>query len=85
VVGLEDIRVMWEGDRDGPDEVFTLSTEIVAVEGLAAVVRALVHYGNPPRREYADLWLLHFDADGRCAWFEEWPYWPGRGWSARDE
>jgi hypothetical protein len=23
--------------------------------------------------------------DGRCSWFEEWPYWPGRPYSARDE
>ena len=85
VAGLEEIRAMWEADREGPDEVFDLTTDVIAVEGPVAVVRALVRYGNPLRQEYTDLWLLRFDAEGRCAWFEEWPYWPGRGWSARDE
>src|SRR5579871_5359560 len=47
VVGLHAIAKMWDDDRDGPDEVFTLSTEIVAVEGDTAVVQAQVHYGEP--------------------------------------
>ena len=84
VSGLPAIREMWEQDRSGPDEVFTLSTEVVAVEGDSAVVRALVRYGDPVRQEYTDLWVLGFDGQGLCTWFEEWPYWPGRGWSARD-
>jgi hypothetical protein len=25
------------------------------------------------------------DDEGRCSWFEEWPYWPGRPHSARDD
>jgi ketosteroid isomerase-like protein len=82
VVGIDAISQMWDDDRDGPDEVFALSTEIVAVDGDRAVVRAEVHYGEPVRQEYRDLWLIQFDADGRCASFEEWPYWPGRGYSA---
>ena len=85
VEGLHAITKMWDDDRDGPDEVFTLSIEIVAVEGDAAVVRAEVQYGQPIRQEYRDLWLILFDADGRCARFEEWPYWPGRPYSARDD
>jgi hypothetical protein len=24
------------------------------------------------------LWEFDSDGDGRCAWFEEWPYWPGK-------
>jgi ketosteroid isomerase-like protein len=84
VVGLPRIRTMWEADRDGPDEAFTMRAEIVAVEDRAAVTRALVRYGEPVRQEYTDLWVLRFDEEGRCSWFEEWPYWPGRGWSARD-
>jgi hypothetical protein len=76
---------MWDDDREGPDEVFTLSTEIVAVEGDTAVVRAEVRYGEPIHQEYRDLWLIRFDADGRCAWFEEWPYWPGLAYSAGDD
>ncbi len=33
VVGLDAIRRMWELDRDGPEEVFTLATSILAVDG----------------------------------------------------
>ena len=40
VVGLEALRRMWDAERDGPDEVFTLATEILAVDGPTAVVRA---------------------------------------------
>jgi ketosteroid isomerase-like protein len=82
VAGLPAIRRMWEAERDGPDEVFTLTAEPVAVEGNTAVVRAEVRYGEPLRREYRDLWVLRFAPDGRCAWFEEWAYWPDKPWSA---
>jgi hypothetical protein len=83
-VGIEAIGRMWEAQREGPDEVFTLSTEVIAVDGPIAVVRAEVHYGQPVRQEYRDLWILRFEADGRCSWFEEWPYWPGRPYSAEE-
>jgi ketosteroid isomerase-like protein len=81
VTGLDAIGRMWEKEREGPDEIFTLATSIVAVDGLAvdgpvAVVRAEVSYGDPPTQEYRDLWVIRFAADGRCAWFEEWPFWP---------
>jgi ketosteroid isomerase-like protein len=84
LVGVEAIGRMWEAQREGPDEVFTLSTEVIAVDGPIAVVRAEVHYGQPVRQEYRDLWILRFEADGRCSWFEEWPYWPGRPYSAEE-
>jgi ketosteroid isomerase-like protein len=84
IVGLEAISRMWDDDRDGPDESFTLTTETLAVEGATAVVRAEVHYGNRLRQEYRDLWILRLDAGGRCTWFEEWAYWPGRPYSARE-
>jgi hypothetical protein len=84
VVGLDAIGLMWDDERDGPDEIFTLSTEILAVEDSTAVVQAEVRYGDPVRQEYRDLWILRFDDSGRCRWFEEWPYWPGRPYSARD-
>ena len=76
VAGRTGIARMWEEERGGPDEVFTLATEILAVEGATAVVRAEVHYGDPPHQEYRDLWVIHLDDDGRCTWFEEWPFWP---------
>jgi ketosteroid isomerase-like protein len=85
VVGLDAIRRMREKDRDGPDEVFTLATDILAVDGATAVVRAEVRYADPLRQEYRDLWKIRLRDDGRCTWFEEWPYWPGRPYSARDD
>ena len=82
VKGLDAIKRMWDRERDGPDEVFTLATDILAVEGPTAVVRAEVCYGEPPRQQYRDLWIIRLRGDGRCAWFEEWPYWPERPYSA---
>ena len=85
VTGLDAIGRMWEEAREGPDEVFTLVTDILAVDGPTAVVRAEVRYGDPPRQEYRDLWVIRFAGDGRCTWFEEWPYWPGHPHSAGDD
>jgi uncharacterized protein (TIGR02246 family) len=85
VIGLDAIRRMWEEEREGPDEVFTLATEIIAVDGPTAVVRAEVRYAGPPPQEYRDLWVVRLAGDGRCRRFEEWPFWPGRGYSARDD
>ena len=61
-----------------------MSAVPVAVEGDDAVVRLLVQYGVPVRQEYTDLWVLHFAADGRVDDFEEWAYWPGRGYAAEE-
>jgi ketosteroid isomerase-like protein len=76
--GLAEIGQLWEREREGPDEEFTISHEVVAVEGETAVVRLEVQYGGPERLQYRDLWVLHFGADGRCRAFEEWPFWPGQ-------
>jgi ketosteroid isomerase-like protein len=76
VTGLDAIRDMWDREREGPDEVFTLAADILAVDGPVAVVRAEVRYGDPLNQEYRDLWVIRFAGDGRCTWFEEWPYWP---------
>jgi ketosteroid isomerase-like protein len=78
VAGLDAIRRMWEDEREGPDEVFTLATDVLAVDGPTAVVRAEVHYGDPLHQEYRDLWVIRLAEDGLCTWFEEWPYWPER-------
>ena len=53
-----------------------MTSEIVAVDGLTAVVRVEVHYGDGER--WRDLWIVTFDADGRCRAFEEWPFAPGQ-------
>ena len=85
VTGLEAIGRMWEQEREGPDEVFALAASIVAVDDPTAVVRAEVTYGDPPDQQYRDLWVIRFADDGRCARFEEWPYWPGHPYSAGDD
>jgi hypothetical protein len=79
VVGLAAIGLMWEAEREGPDEVFAMTSSIVAVEGATAVVRVEVRYGDPVTQEYRDLWVIRFADDGRrCASFEEWPFWPAQ-------
>jgi hypothetical protein len=76
VVGLANIAEMWENERDGPDEVFHMAHEVVAVDPAArvAVVRVDVEYGDPIEQEWADMWVIRFADDGRCAAFEEWPF-----------
>jgi hypothetical protein len=78
VVGLPQIARMWEAERDGPDEVFRMSSEVVAVDGDTAVARAQVWYGEPVTDEWRDLWIMRFESDGRCRYFEEWPIPPSR-------
>ncbi len=79
-VGLDAIRELWDAERDGPDEVFTMSAEVVAASGSTGVARVLVRYGDPVVQEYLDLWVVRFadDGSGRARRFEEWPFWPDR-------
>jgi ketosteroid isomerase-like protein len=77
VVGLPAIRRMWEAERDGPDEQFEMTSELIAIEGDTAVARIEVVYGRRPAdQQYRDLWIMAFDPDGRCRSFEEWPFAP---------
>lgn len=78
ICGVDEIAAMWEREREGPDEDFTMRSEIVAVDGETAVIRVEVRYGGPPEREYRDLWVMRLRDDGRCSAFEEWPFWPER-------
>lgn len=82
VNGLPAIERMWEQEREGPDETFEMTSELVALDGLTCVVHVEVHYGQPVLRHYRDLWIIHFSPDGRCRSFEEWPFWPGQSYSA---
>jgi SnoaL-like domain len=75
--GLGAIGDLWEAEREGPDEVFTIATEVVAVEGDTGVVRAEVAYGAPANLLFRDLWIVRLDEHGRCFHFEEWPFSPG--------
>jgi ketosteroid isomerase-like protein len=82
VTGLPAIEAMWEAERDGPDEDFQMASEIIAVDGGTAVAQVEVRYGVPVHQEYRDLWVMRFSADGRCARYEEWPFWPDQGYQA---
>ena len=81
VAGLAAIAGLWERERESHEEEFEIGREVVAVDGATAVVRLHVRYGDGT--EYRDLWVLRFGKGGRCAAFEEWPYWPGQPLSAR--
>jgi hypothetical protein len=76
VTGLAAIEAMWDAERDGPDEVFLMTSEVLAADGSTAVARVEVWYGEPVEQEYRDLWVMRFAADGLCESFEEWPFWP---------
>jgi ketosteroid isomerase-like protein len=75
--GLAAIAELWERERRGADEAFTMTTEIVAVEGDVGVVRVEVAYGAPFERHYRDLWIVRLDENGQALAFEEWPFSPG--------
>ena len=62
--GIEAIAQLWEAEREGADETFTLESEIVAVEGRTGVVRVEVRYGDPVDREYRDLWVVRLTTKG---------------------
>jgi SnoaL-like domain len=76
--GIDEIAVFWEAEREGPDELFTLTSEIVAADSATAVARLEVQYGEPMARTYRDLWVITLDPSGLCTAFEEWPFFPGQ-------
>lgn len=80
--GLEAIATFWETERDGPDEAFMASYEMVAVDGPTGVARLEIRYGGPLRRTYRDLWIIELDEAGLCTAFEEWPFFPGQARAA---
>ena len=74
--GLDEIAGWWEDEREGPDEPFDMTHELVATDGATAVVRVSVDYHRDPPTRWRDLWIVRFAPDGRCAAFEEWPFAP---------
>ena len=79
VTGLAAIAEMWEEEREGPDEVFTMTADVVSLSGDTGVARVEVDYGQPVRQSYRDLWVVTFGTDRRAVRFEEWPFWPSQG------
>ncbi len=79
IAGLEAIAAFWAAEREGPDEVFEMRSDIVAIDGRVGVLRLEVTYGEPVDARYRDLWIVEIGEDGRAVAFEEWPFWPERG------
>jgi hypothetical protein len=82
--GLDAIAALWERERAGHDEVFRMTSELIAVDGDMGFARVEVWYGDPVTRHYRDLWIIRLDSQGRCTAFEEWPSWPEHGPHAPD-
>lgn len=85
LASLNEIARDWEAQREGPNEIFTMTADVLAVnaahpDGPLGIAQILVRYGDPVHQEYRDLWLVRFDEAGRARSFEEWPFWPGQGW-----
>jgi hypothetical protein len=81
VVGQAAIAEMWDREREGPDEPFEMTSEVVALDGWTAVVRVAVDYHRSTPSRWRDLWVLQFEHRGgmtRCTRFEEWPFSPGQ-------
>ncbi|MGH9243890.1 MAG: nuclear transport factor 2 family protein [Acidimicrobiales bacterium] len=78
VTGLDELGSFWESAREGPDERFTLTSDVVAVDGNTAVVRTAVDYLSSETGRWRNLWVIEFGPDGRCTRFEEWPFAPGQ-------
>jgi len=76
--GLAAIAGFWDAERDSSGEEFTLSSDVVAVDGETAVVRVSVRYGDPATSRWRDLWVVRLAPDGRCSSYEEWPFAPGQ-------
>ncbi|MGE0028660.1 MAG: nuclear transport factor 2 family protein [Thermoleophilia bacterium] len=77
VAGRDAIVGLWDDERE-PGEEFTMTWEVVAVEGDTGVARIAVRYLAPEEAEFRDLWIVRLAPDGRCRHFEEWPFAPGR-------
>ena len=76
--GLQEIAKFWEGEREGPDEVFALEASIIVADATTALARVEVDYGDPVSRTYRDLWIITLNERRLCTAFEEWPFFPGQ-------
>ena len=70
VVGREAIVASWLEDPDEPD-TFEAAYECFAADGDRAVAVGTSSYSAPEHRVYDNVFLLEFDADGRCSQFTE--------------
>lgn len=60
----------WLGRRDAPGTT-TFRYDLLATTEDTAIVRGWTTYVDPPR-EFSNIWVLRFDASGKCHEFSEW-------------
>lgn len=74
--GRDAIVASWLEHPDAPPGSYAGSYEPIAVTGDVAVARGRSRYleadGTTLRTEFANVFVLRFDADGRCSEFCEW-------------
>jgi len=68
--GREAIVRGWLGRQDAPGNT-TFRYEVLATTPDSGIIRGWTQYREPPR-EYSNIWLMRFAADGRCREFTEW-------------
>jgi uncharacterized protein (TIGR02246 family) len=75
VRGRDAIVASWLEDPDAPG-TFEAHYEPIAIEGDIAVAKGRSRYfeagGTAFRTEFDNIFILRFDADGRCAEYREW-------------
>lgn len=69
-VGRDAIIAEWLNRQDAPGST-TFRYEVLATGPRLGVVRGWTRYHRPPR-EFSNIWLVRFDARGRCREFTEW-------------
>jgi hypothetical protein len=73
--GRKAIVAAWLENPDTPG-TYDAHYEPIAIDGDLAVTNGRSHYFEPDgstlQREFDNLFVLRFDADGRCAEFREW-------------
>jgi hypothetical protein len=74
-IGREAIVHGWLGRKDEPG-TFSFQYEVLAAAERLGVVQGRTKYFQP-EREFANLWVIRFDEQGRCEQFTEW--WVQRG------
>ena len=72
--GRQAVVDAWLAHKDPPGS-WQASWEPVALEGDVAVTRGVSRYfeaDGPPKRTYHNVWILRFDAWGRCSSYTDW-------------
>lgn len=72
--GSDAIATAWLADQDPPGS-WAADYRAIAVNGELGVAEGVTHYqalDGRPEREYANVFILRFDPQGRCCEYMEW-------------